>query len=93
MKRQPVIVAYDISDHASRRRVFRILKEWRIEGQKSVHECYLTRSEAEELFLQLGQILDQRSDHLLMAWLDQSRKGLARGKGRVFAFKPVRRFG
>jgi len=90
LKKKPIVIAYDISDNPSRRQVHKILKEWRIDGQKSVHECYLNQWEAEELFLQLGAILNQKTDHLLMTWLDGRRKGLARGQGRVFAFHPLR---
>lgn len=78
---KPVIVAYDISKNKSRARVFRILKEWRLGGQKSVHECRLKTHQAEELFLQLAEHLDKDTDSLLMAWLEPHRKVLHRGLG------------
>lgn len=41
MKRRPAIIAYEIANNRTRRRVYRILLEWRMEGQRSVHECRL----------------------------------------------------
>ena len=68
MSRRPAIVAYDVSDPANYRQVLRIIKEWRLDGQKSVHECLLSRREAEELFTQLCECTDQGTDRLLLAW-------------------------
>ncbi len=82
IRRFPVIVAYDISDKKARQRVFRILKDWRIEGQKSVAECYLSYREAEELFIQLSEEIDTETDRLAVAWLHQPRRIKWLGEGR-----------
>ena len=79
----PCIVAYDIRSNKIRRRVLRTLRQWRIDGQKSVHECRLTLSEAEELFVQLAELIDPDTDRLLLSWVQTRRRGAARGKGRV----------
>ncbi len=81
-QRQPVIVAYDISKNKTRARVRKILKEWRIGGQKSVFECRLSGDEAEELFLQLSHEIDLKTDNLLLAWVEPRRKILGRGVGK-----------
>ncbi|KPA15874.1 CRISPR-associated protein Cas2 [Candidatus Magnetomorum sp. HK-1] len=81
-KNRPIVVAYDISDNKARRKVFKILKSWRIDGQKSVHECRLSNYQAEELFLQISDPINQSTDRLMMAWLSQNRKILIRGKAR-----------
>ena len=83
IERRPAIVAYDIADDGRRRRVRHVLREWRLDGQRSVCECRLTEAEAEELFLQLGSIVDRRSDRLLLAWVHMHRPALARGRGRA----------
>ena len=83
MSRQPLIIAYDISDDRIRRQVYRILLNWRLDGQKSVHECRLTRAEAQELFIQLCEFIDPATDQLLFAWLTPDRPVLARGIGRT----------
>ncbi|MFP7753714.1 CRISPR-associated endonuclease Cas2 [Thermodesulfobacteriota bacterium B35] len=76
MRRRPAVIAYDISRNRRRRRIFRILKQWRLDAQYSVFECRLTRAEAEELFLQLTGHLDPDTDFLLLAWLDSGRKAV-----------------
>jgi len=79
---RPIVVAYDISKNKIRARVRQILKEWNLSNQKSVYECRLTRSQAEELFLQLSHEIDQNTDNLLMAWMAPERKILFRGLGQ-----------
>ena len=56
MRRSPAVVAYDIRENATRRRVFRVLKRLAHRGAKSVAECFLSRREAEELFVQLCEV-------------------------------------
>jgi CRISPR-associated protein Cas2 len=86
-KNKPIIVAYDISKDKIRRKIFKILKLWRIDGQKSVHECRLNQRQAEELFLQLNDPIDQSTDRLLMAWISQNRKILTRGIGKNLLYQ------
>lgn len=83
--RQPVIIAYDIQSDATRRRVYRILLEWRLDGQKSVHECLLEVGEAKELFMQLTEAIDRDTDRLLLVWVAPRRALFARGLGRIDA--------
>ena len=79
---RPVVVAYDISENRLRAKIYKILKQWRLGGQKSVHECRLKMSQAEELFLQLSEPLDEKKDRLLMVWLESHRPVLCRGSGK-----------
>ncbi|MBF0369350.1 MAG: CRISPR-associated endonuclease Cas2 [Magnetococcales bacterium] len=81
-----VIIAYDIHLNKTRRAVLKILREWRLDGQKSVHECRLMRAAAEELFIQLGSAIHPRDDSLLLARVDGRRRVLSRGTGRSDAF-------
>lgn len=77
-----VIIAYDIRSNKTRRSVLKILREWRLDGQKSVHECRLTKPKAEELFVQLGSSIHAQDDSLLLARINTRRKVLTRGLGR-----------
>lgn len=87
---RPIVVAYDISKNKIRAKVLKVIKEWRLDGQKSVHECRLSQSQAEELFLQLSHVIDVRTDNLLMAWIEPRRKIMARGVGKTTSlFKKV----
>ena len=79
---RPIVVAYDISKNKVRSRVRKILQEWNLGNQKSVYECRLTQTQAEELFLQLSHEIDKKTDNILMAWLTPGRKSLTRGLGR-----------
>jgi len=82
VSRKPIIVAYDISNNKVRSKALKIVKEWRLDGQKSVHECRLKMREAEELFLQLSEPLNLETDSLLMIWLETHRPVLHWGLGR-----------
>ncbi len=86
MATMSVIVAYDIRSNKNRRSVLKILREWRLDGQKSVHECRLTKSKAEELFLQLGASIHARDDSLLLARVNSRRKVLVRGLAKSSGF-------
>jgi CRISPR-associated protein Cas2 len=74
MARKPAVIAYDIRCDRRRRRVARCLQRWRLDGQYSVFECNLTQTEANELFLQLVDLIDEDEDALLLAWMDASRE-------------------
>ena len=87
---RPCVVAYDIAADRIRRRVLRVLRAWRIDGQKSVHECWLRPSEAEELFVQLAELIDPDTDRLLLSWVQTRRRGAARGRGRVLLPRRLR---
>ncbi len=81
MRKRPAIIAYDISKNKTRRQVHRTLQAWRIEGQKSVAECLLSTPEAEELCLQLVELMNLHTDRLALVWLDTGRTVTRWGKG------------
>ena len=82
MMAKPVVVAYDISNDKIRVRVMKILRDWRLGGQLSVHECLLENDQAEELFLQIAEQLDHSRDKLLLAWLEPHRPVISQGIGQ-----------
>jgi len=77
MKRRPAVIAYDICSDKRRRRVFRCLRSWSLDSQYSVFECDMTVREAEELFIELTELIDTDEDTLMLAWLDNKRKAEA----------------
>ena len=91
-KKISMIVAYDISSNSGRSKVHSILKEWRIDGQKSVAECALTYWEAQELLLQLGEHLDPQTDRLFITVMDPRRARRALGLGET-EFRSLMQFG
>lgn len=78
---RPIVIAYDISKDKSRARVRKILREWNLDNQKSVYECRLTQTQAEELFLQLTEEIDTKTDNILMTWIEPRRKIFKKGLG------------
>jgi CRISPR-associated protein Cas2 len=88
LPQRTALFAYDIHDNRLRRLSLRILREWRLDGQLSVHECLLEPSEAAAVFGQLQQDLDPVRDQLLFAWVQTHRPILARGKGCMAAATP-----
>jgi len=87
MKRKAAIIAYDISSNKRRRRVFRILKGWSLDSQYSLFECLLSQREAEELFIQLTDLLDEETDTLLLAWVDYTRQPKAITENTTISFQ------
>jgi CRISPR-associated protein Cas2 len=87
MRRKPVIIAYDIVCDKRRARMFRRLRSWSLDAQYSVFECELNRREAEELFIQLSELIDQGEDTLLLAWLDKKREAFPVTKAARISFQ------
>lgn len=87
MRRRPAIIAYDVSCNKRRRRLFRCLQGWSLESQYSLFECNLTTREAEELFLQLTELLDGDEDKLMLAWVDSRREAKAVTKKARIGFR------
>lgn len=81
-KRTATVIAYDISDSGRRCRAARIMRQWRLDGQRSVAECLLSLSEADELFLQLTDCLDDAHDRLLLCRIPHGRSLHRRGAGK-----------
>jgi len=67
-ERACAVVAYDIASNRRRRRVRKVLSEWRVAGQKSVHVCWISRRKAESLFIEICDEIDPDEDRLLMAF-------------------------
>ncbi len=84
--RYPAIIAYDIHTNKRRYKALKTLKAWRLDGQKSVHECLLTAKEAETLFTELTQIIDPESDRLMLAWITPQKPIFNRGTGHSMGF-------
>ena len=77
MRRREVLIAYDIQKNSRRYRVRRCLQEWELASQYSVFECRLSAREAEELFLQLTNMIDEENDKLILVWMDKLRNAKA----------------
>ena len=64
------LIAYDIVSERSRVKALKAVRAFGVDGQKSVHECALTQSERRELSSRLREIVDPKTDRLMIMRLD-----------------------
>jgi CRISPR-associated protein Cas2 len=58
------LVAYDITDQTRLSRVRHFLKGYSTGGQKSVYECFLTKSELNQVSQELKVLIDEETDRI-----------------------------
>lgn len=66
------LVCYDVRCPRRLARVLNVVKGWSTGGQKSVHECWLSASELALLEKELLDVIDRRTDSLLLLRPDLS---------------------
>ena len=71
--RDPVLIAYDIVDDASRKSAFDALRGFGVDAQLSVHECLFTQAERREIWERLVALAGD-ADKILMLNLDPRAK-------------------
>lgn len=79
ISRELLIVAYDITLPQQRALALKMVRHWRVGGQKSVHECRMTRREAEAFMTGLAGEIDAGNDRLLLAWVENHRQMVRQG--------------
>jgi len=83
-ERAMFVFSYDISSPRSARQVRRILYPLRLDGQLSVHEVILTPPEAGAVSLDLLDLVDPKTDSLVVFRLSR------RGNGPVYSLSSAR---
>lgn len=73
--RAPFVFSYDISDPRDARAVRRCLRQWRIDGQLSVHEAVMTPLEVETISVELMELVNPETDRLLVFRLSRRGRG------------------
>lgn len=68
------IAAYDVRDPRRLRRALKLCRRFSSGGQKSVHECFLTEAEKEQLLREAEEVMDFREDHFLVVPVDSRSK-------------------
>lgn len=71
----PYLFAYDISEPRNARQVLKCLKRWRVDGQLSVHETWITTEQAEDIAAELLEYVDANTDSLILVKLCQRGHG------------------
>jgi CRISPR-associated protein Cas2 len=74
------VLAYDITEDDRRARALKACKGHGLGGQKSVHECLLSRRECRELEARLRRAMDADGDRLMVLTLDPRAKIHTLGK-------------
>lgn len=74
------LISYDISDPRRLRRVFRYLQGYRVNGQKSVFECWITPAERREILLNLPKMTEPEQDRVHIFQLDPRQQVLCFGQ-------------
>src|SRR5699024_12112877 len=71
MSRKTYLVAYDVSNPARLNRVYRYLIGYKVEGQKSVFEIWVTVAELRKIKNDLKDIINKKDDRLHVIELDE----------------------
>jgi CRISPR-associated protein Cas2 len=85
MKRALYIIAYDIESNNARRKIAALLQTWRMGGQFSVAEVWLTQTEFKHLWKQLTPHMNAQTDRLLALHQDHRGTDSVLGTGRIYA--------
>ena len=90
MPRNLYLVAYDVCDPKRLSRVGRYFHSYRVAGQKSVPEIWVTPAELQRIRADMGRLLDAQADRLQLIALDPRMRrrclGLAKTKFRHSPF-------
>lgn len=85
MPRTLYLVAYDIRDPRRLARTCRSLKGYRVQGQKSVPEIWVTPAELQKVCRMLGGLIEPADDSVLLFALDPRMKPRCMGQAKTFS--------
>jgi CRISPR-associated protein Cas2 len=78
------LTAYDVADPRRLRRVYRYLNAYRVGGQKSVPEIWVTPAELQWIRADISDLLNPGEDRLHIFALDPRMKTICAGRGKTF---------
>ena len=81
--RKLYLICYDVADDKRLRAALKIVRHYATGGQKSVHECWLSKREKREVIERFSELLHPTDDGLLMVRLDPRQKAQVLGRGVV----------
>lgn len=84
MPRTLYLVAYDICEHKRLASVTRYFQTYRVEGQKSVPEIWVTPAELQDIQRHLKSLLDPEHDRLQLLGLDPRMRPSCMGQAQTF---------
>jgi len=84
MKRVLYLIGYDVADAKRLVKVRQYLSAYRVGGQKSLFECWLTDGEYEKVNATLRDLIDPAEDNIFIARLDPRQKIQLYGVAKPF---------
>ena len=84
MQRTLFLVCYDIAEPRRQRQVRRYLQGYKVEGQKSVFECWMTAVEYVQVMKVLSGLINAEEDRIHVFQLDPRQKVRCFGLARHF---------
>ncbi len=81
--RQLYLAAYDISNNSRLRKALCVLRTYASGGQKSVFECYLTRTEKAQLLANIADVINPDEDRFILLKLAGAKHVRTLGKAVV----------
>ena len=84
MPRTLYLVAYDVCDPKRLSRVGRYFHGYRVAGQKSVPEIWVTPAELQRIRADMGRLLDAQADRLQLIALDPRMRRRCLGQAHTF---------
>ena len=85
MPRTLYLVAYDVCDPKRLSRVGRYFHSYRVAGQKSVPEIWVTPAELQRIRADMGRLLDPEADRLQLIALDPRMRRRCLGQAHTFS--------
>ena len=85
MPRTLYLVAYDVCDPKRLSRVGRYFHGYRVAGQKSVPEIWVTPAELQRIRADMGHLLDADTDRLQLIALDPRMRRRCLGQAYTFS--------
>lgn len=85
MPRTLYLVAYDVCDPKRLSRVGRYFHSYRVAGQKSVPEIWVTPAELQRIRADMGRLLDTQADRLQLIALDPRMRRRCLGLAHTFS--------
>lgn len=84
MARTLYLICYDIANPRRLRQICRFLQGYRVEGQRSVFECWLTRSDLLNVRQKLQQLMTPAEDRIHILQLDPRQPVQCFGQAKHF---------
>ncbi len=85
MPRTLYLVAYDVCDPKRLSRVGRYFHGYRVAGQKSVPEIWVTPAELQRIRADMSRLLDAQADRLQLIALDPRMRRRCLGQANTFS--------